>query len=78
MRCQKTDVVFVGGPQNNQVEFFLEVTNLYDCLGLADDKHLSHQDQSTVNLVARDLINEREFVLVGKEGFVGGGGEIIF
>ena len=44
------------------------MTNLYDCLGLA----------STVNLVARDLIDEREFVLVGKEGFVGGGGEMIF
>ena len=56
-----------GEKPNNRVEFFLEVTNLYDCLGLA----------STVNLVARDLIDEREFVLVGKEGFVGGGGEMI-
>jgi hypothetical protein len=75
---QKMDVVFVGGPQNNRVEFFLEVTNLYDCLGLAEVKHLSHQDQSTVNLVAQDLIDEREFVLVGEEGFVAGGGEMFF
>jgi hypothetical protein len=60
----------VGGPQNYRVEFFLKVTNLYKCLGLADIEHLSHQDQSTVNLVARDLIDEREVVLVGEEEFV--------
>jgi hypothetical protein len=31
-----------------------------------------------VNLVAQDLIDEREFVLVGEEGFVAGGGEMFF
>ena len=30
-----------------------------------------------MNLIAQDLINEREVVLVGKERFVGGGGEMI-
>ena len=75
--CQKTDVVFVGGPQNNRVEFFLEVKNLHNCFGLADVKHLLHQHQSTVNLIAQDLINEREVVLVGKERFVRGDGEMI-
>jgi hypothetical protein len=75
--CQKMDVVFVGGPQNNPIKFFFKVTNLHHCFGLADVKHLSHQNQSTVNLNARDLINERKVVLVGKERFVGEGGEMI-
>jgi hypothetical protein len=62
----------VGRPQN-----FLKVKNLHDCLGLADVKHLLHQNQSTVNQIARDLINKKEAVLVGEERFVGGGGEMI-
>ncbi len=73
MRHQKTDIVFMGGPQNNRVEFFLEVTNLYDCLRLADIEHLAHQYQSTVNLISQDLADKREVVLVGKERFVGRG-----
>jgi hypothetical protein len=67
---QKTDAVFVGGPQNNQVEFILEVTTLHNCFGLAGVEHLLHQNQSTVNLIARDLIDEREVVLVDEERFL--------
>ena len=59
---KETNIVVVGGPQNNQVEFFLEVTNLHNCLGLAEVEHLLRQNQSTVDLIARDLINEREYV----------------
>ncbi len=67
----------MGGPQNNQVEFFLEVTNLHNCFRLTGIQHLLHQNQSTVNLIARDLIDEIEVMLVGEERFLGGGGEMI-
>ncbi len=69
MHRQKTDIVFMGGPQNNYVEFFHEVTNVYDCLGLADGEYLVHQYQSTVNLISRDLIDKKEVVFVGEESF---------
>jgi hypothetical protein len=75
--CQKTDVILVGRPKLNCVEFLLKVKNLHDGLVLADIKHLPHQHQSTMNLVAHFLIKEREFVLVSKERLVGGGGEMI-
>ncbi len=63
----------MGGPQNNRVKFFLEVTNLYDCLRLTYVEHLAHQYQSTVNLISLDLIDEKELVFVGEERFVGRG-----
>jgi hypothetical protein len=74
---QKTDLILVCWPKLNRVEFLLKVTNLHNGLGLADVKHLSHQHQSTMNLVACFLIKEREFILVSKERLVGGGGEMI-
>ena len=67
----------MGEPQNNRVKFFLKVMSLYDCLGLADVKHLARQYQFTVNLISQDLINEREVVFVGEERFVGRGSEMI-
>ena len=41
---QQADVVVVGWPDDYRIEFLLEVTNLYDSLGLANVKHLAHQD----------------------------------
>ena len=65
------NIVFMGGP--HRVKFFLEVTNLYDCLGLTDVEHLAHQYQSTVNLISLDLIDKKGVVFVGEERFVGRG-----
>jgi hypothetical protein len=67
----------VGWPDDNHIKFLLKVTNLYNSLGLAYIKHPAHQDETTVNLVPLNLINEREVILVGKKRLIGWGREMI-
>ena len=69
--CQQADVILVGWPDDNHIKFLLKVTNLYNSLGLAYIKHPAHQDETTVNLVPLNLINEREVILVGKKRLIG-------
>ncbi len=73
MRRQKMDIILVGWPKLNCVEFLHRVTYFHEGLGLADIEHLPHQHQSTKNFVAHFLIKGREFILVSKEGLVGWG-----
>ena len=67
----------MGWPDDNCIEFLLEVTNLYNSLGLAYIEHPAHQDETTVNLVLRNLVNEREVVFVGEKPLISGGREMI-
>lgn len=70
-------VVLVLGPEGNFIQLLLEMTHLDNGLGLGYFKHLPEQDEAAVSDVTSLLVREREIILVGQEGLVRSGGNVV-
>jgi len=70
-------VVLVLGPEGDFIQLLLEMMHLDNGLGLGYFKHLPEQDEAAVNDVTGLLVREREIILVGQEGLVRSGGNVV-
>jgi hypothetical protein len=70
-------VVLVLGPEGDFIQLLLEMTHLDNGFGLGYFKHLPEQDEAAVNDVTGLLVREREIILVGQEGLVRSGGNMV-
>ena len=74
---QLTYVILMLRPKGYFIELLLEMTDFNNGFGLGDLKHLAKQDQTAVSNITSLLVLEQEIVLVGKEGLVRSGDNVV-
>ena len=70
-------VVLVLRPEGDFIQLPLEMMHLDNGLGLGYFNYLPEQNEAAVSNVTSLLVREQEIILVGQEGLVRSGGDVV-